>query len=99
MKQLLVDICLKFMSMDFVTKLVAKCIAKLLEIARQKGGNYWDIAKTSVKEIKTWCEIFDKVYEDDTLTEEEEIEIQDAIKNSNVTNAIIERLNKKSENE
>jgi hypothetical protein len=94
MKQLLVDICLKFMSMDFVTKLVAKCIAKLLELARQKGDAYWDTAKASIKEIKMWCEIFDSVYADDTLTEEEEIEIQDAIKNSNVTNAILERLNK-----
>jgi hypothetical protein len=92
MKKLIIDLLLNFASMDFIKKIIAKGIAKLLESARKCGGDHWDSAKVCVKEIKLWCEIFDKVYEDDTLTEEEEIEIQEAIEKSNITQKIKDKL-------
>ena len=69
-----------------------------MEYARKhsdKGG--WEKAKKSVHEVKKWVNLFDEVYEDDTLTEEEEKKIEDAIADCTTVASIYKLLlNKKA---
>ena len=80
MTKWLIKIGLKFLSYDALVGIVASAMAHILEYARKKATPAaWDNAKDAVKQIKNWSTLFDEVYEDDTLTDEEEKRIQDAI--------------------
>lgn len=71
---------LKFLSYDALVGVIASAMAYILEYARSKATPVaWDNAKGAVKQIRNWAALFDEVYEDDTLTDEEEKRIQDAI--------------------
>ena len=89
---------LKFVTYDTLVKVIATALAYVLEYARKhsdKGG--WEKAKKSVHEIKKWVNLFDEVYEDDTLTEEEEKKIEDAIADCTTVASIYKLLlNKKA---
>lgn len=52
----------------------------------------WEKAKKAVKEIKNWAALFDEVYEDDTLSPEEDKMIQEAIANCTATTTIYNLL-------
>ena len=89
---------LKFVTYDTLVKIIATALAYVLEYARKhasKGG--WEKAKKSVHEVKKWVNLFDEVYEDDTLTEEEEKKIEDAIADCTAVASIYKiLLNKKA---
>jgi len=89
---------LKFVTYDTLVKVIATALAYVLEYARKhsdKGG--WEKAKKSVREVKKWVNLFDEVYEDDTLTEEEEKQIEDAIADCTAVASIYKLLlNKKA---
>ena len=80
MKNILMNILVKFVSADAVAELIAKLIAKLLNYAAKKGGQHWDAAKTAMNKTAVWINLFNEVYEDDKLTSEEEAKIAEAIK-------------------
>lgn len=80
MKSILTSFVVKLLDVDTLCTLVAKAIACLLSYASKKGGKAWDIAKTSVVKINLWTSLFLQVYEDETLSEEDEKKIADAIK-------------------
>lgn len=71
----------KFITVEKVSALVARLIAKLLEYARNKGDAAWDTAKKVVQQIIKWCNLFLEIYEDDTLTPEEEAKLAEEIAN------------------
>lgn len=91
---------LKCIPQEFLVKLLTLGIARILEYARKRGGDYWDTAKCSISKIKRCCEIFEEVYEDDNLSEEDEKKIENAIRNSkfvdNIDTIIKENNNLKS---
>ena len=89
----IVKLGLKFVSYQALVDAIASGIAYILEYARKNSSNGgWEKAKESIKEIRHWLDLFDEVYEDDTLTEEEEKKIQDAIANCTVTSTIYNLL-------
>lgn len=94
MKNFFMNLLLKCLSLDTISSLVASCIARLLEYARGKSDEKWDIAKNVVNRINVWTKLFVEVYEDDQLTEEEEAKIAEAIRNSTAVEKIAEILNK-----
>lgn len=80
---------LKFLSYDALVELIAKAIAYILEYARKHASeNGWEKAKSAVKQIRNWTTLLDEVYEDDTLTEEEEQKIGEAIAGLTATESI-----------
>lgn len=80
MTKWLIKIGLKFLSYDALVGVIASAMAYILEYARSKATPVaWDNAKGAVKQIKNWATLFDEVYEDDTLNDEEKKRIQDAI--------------------
>ena len=89
---------LKFVTYDTLVKVIATALAYVLEYARKhsdKGG--WEKAKKSVHEVKKWVNLFDEVYEDDTLTEDEEKKIEAAIAECTTVESIYKLLlNKKA---
>lgn len=78
---LLERILLKFVTVDRVAAVVARLIVKLLEYARGKSDRHWGKAKAIVSTIGRLCSLFSQVYDDDTLTEDDEKAIADAISN------------------
>lgn len=89
---------LKFVTYDTLVKIIATALAYVLEYARKHSDNGgWEKAKKSVHEVKKWVNLFDEVYEDDTLTEEEEKKIEDAIADCTTVASIYKLLlNKKA---
>ena len=80
---------LKFLSYDTLVETIAKSLAYILEYARTKASeDAWEKAKTTIKQINNWTTLLNEVYEDDTLTPEEEKKIQDAIANMTATETI-----------
>lgn len=77
----IMSIALKFLTVDNLCSLAAKIIAALLSWASKKGGNAWDIAKTVITKINNWTSLFLQVYDDDTMDENEEMIVSEAIKN------------------
>ncbi len=80
LKSALASLVVKFLDVDTLCALVAKAIASLLLYASKKGGRAWDIAKDTVVKINLWTSLFLQVYEDDTLSQDDEEKIADAIK-------------------
>ena len=79
MKKLITKFLLKFITVDNIASIVAKLIAKLLEYARGKSDRHWDKAKNIISTIGRLCNLFVQVYDDDTLTTDDEEAIADAI--------------------
>jgi hypothetical protein len=71
----------KFITVEKVSAVVAKLTTKLLEYARNKGDAAWDTAKKVVQQIIKWCNLFLEIYDDDTLTPEEEAKLAEEIAN------------------
>ena len=90
---------LKFLSYDALVGLIAQAIAYILEYARthsSEGG--WIKAKNAVKRIKNWTVLLDEVYEDDTLTPEEEKRIGDEIADMTSVESIYTIITGKTKN-
>lgn len=81
MSSIVINIISKFLDVDTICRLIAKMIARLIEKASKKGGDSWDRTKSVISKTGKWCSLFTEVYEDDTLSAEEEHIIADAIKN------------------
>ena len=82
---------LKFLSYDALVEIIAKGLAYILEYARTKASpEAWEKAKEANRKVRAWTTLFDEVYEDDTLTPEEEKMIADAIANCTATESIYE---------
>lgn len=93
MTKWLIKLGMKFVSYKTLVETIACGIAYLLEYARENASKEgWDKAKNVVKEIKNWLTLFDQVYDDDNLSEEEEKLIQDAISNCTATESIYNLL-------
>ncbi len=84
-----------FCSVDTISSLFAKMIVKLMEYARNKGGNAWDVAKKVLQKVKVWIDLFLQVYDDDNLTEDEEKMIAEAIRNQTDIQKIVDILKEK----
>lgn len=95
MKNWLINLFFKSLTVDNISQIVARCIVWLLEYARNKGDKYWDTAKGVIRKINNWCSLFLEVYEDDELTEEDEAKIAEAIKNQTDVQTIANILQKK----
>jgi hypothetical protein len=72
---------LKFLTVDGLCQLAAKIISNLLCWASKRGGKSWDVAKTVITKINLWTSLFIQVYDDNTMTEDEEKIVAEAIKN------------------
>ena len=93
MTKWLIKLGMKFVSYKTLVETIACGIAYLLEYARENASKEgWDKAKNGVKEIKNWLTLFDQVYDDDNLSNEEEKLIQDAISNCTATESIYNLL-------
>ena len=93
MTKWLIKLGMKFVSYKTLVETIACGIAYLLESARENASKEgWDKAKNGVKEIKNWLTLFDQVYDDDNLSNEEEKLIQDAISNCTATESIYNLL-------
>lgn len=57
MTSVIMNIALKFLTVDGLCSLAAKIIANLLSWASKKGGNAWDIAKTVMTKINVFKNI------------------------------------------
>ena len=89
MMNTILKFALKFLSYDALVEIIAKSLAYILEYARTKASeDAWKMAKTAVKQVKNWTTLLDEVYEDDTLTPDEEEKIADAIANMTATESI-----------
>lgn len=88
MKDVIVGMLMKFVSIDLVSKTMALCVVKTLEYARKKGGKSWDESKKILANAENWIHLFNCVYDDNELTPEEEQKIQEAIKEMTVTKKI-----------
>lgn len=95
MTSVIMNIALKFLTVDGLCSLAAKIIANLLSWASKKGGNAWDIAKTVITKINLWTSLFIQVYEDDELSEDEERKIAKAIADQTPIEKIVEILKSK----
>ena len=84
---------LKFLSYDALVEIIAKGLAYILEYARTKASpEAWEKAKEANKKVRAWTTLFDEVYEDDTLTPDEEKQISEAISNCTTTESIYELI-------
>ena len=93
MTKWLIKLGMKFVSYKTRVETIACGISYLLEYARKNASKEgWDKAKNGVKEIKNWLTLFDQVYDDDNLSEEEEKLIQDAISKCTATESIYNLL-------
>jgi len=91
MQNLIINLLLKIITPEKIGQLVAKAIAKLLKHAKEKRGETWETSKKVIGQIRKWSNLFIQVYDDDTLTEEEEQIIADEIANM-TTASNIDRL-------
>ena len=79
----------KFISYDALVELIAKALACILEYARKNASQEaWEKAKEANKKVRAWTTLFEEVYEDDTLTPDEEKKIAEAIAGCTTTESI-----------
>lgn len=90
--KLIMAMCMKFLDVDALSGLIAKAIASILLYASKRGGKSWDIAKSSIVKINVWTSLFLQVYDDETLTEDEEKMIADEIKNETKIGKLVDVL-------
>lgn len=102
MKNLLISLFVKWLDVDALCTLMAKAVASILMYASKRGGKAWDVAKDVIAKTNLWTSLFMQVYEDETLTEDEEKTIAEAIKNETnvdkLINIIKENQNKEGTN-
>ena len=96
MTKFITTMLIKFLDVDALAGLIAKAIASILLFASKRGGKSWDIAKSSITKINIWTSLFLQVYDDETLTSDEEKMIADAIKKETDITKLVDIL--KSEN-
>ena len=94
MKRILISLIVKWLDVDMLCSLIAKAIAALLSYASKKGGKAWDATKEVIVKINMWTSLFMQVYEDETLTDDEEKIIADAIKNETNVEKLIDLVKK-----
>lgn len=94
MAKLITSILVKYLDADTLCSLVAKAISLLLSYASKKGGKAWDTSKDIITKINMWTSLFLQVYEDETLTEDEELLIAEAIKKETDIEELVEILKK-----
>ena len=93
MTKWIAKMALKFLSYDALVEIIAKGLAYILEDARTKASpEAWENAKEANRKVRAWTTLFDEVYEDDTLTPDEEKKISDAIANCTATESIYELI-------
>ena len=93
MTKWIAKMALKFLSYDALVEIIAKGLAYILEYARTKASQEaWEKAKEANRKVRAWTTLFDEVYEDDTLTPDEEKKISDAIANCTATESIYELI-------
>lgn len=93
MMKWLLKLGLKFVSYQTLVNTIASAIAYILEYARKEATpTAWENAKEAVRQIKNWASLLDEVYEDDTLTPDEEKKIQNAIADCTATTTIYNLL-------
>lgn len=97
MKSIIMSLAIKFLDLESICMLIAKCVATILSYASKKGGKAWDISKTIITKINLWTSLFVQVYDDETLTSEEEKMIADAIKNQTSIEKIIDIIKEKTD--
>ena len=73
--------------------MVARCIALILSYASKKGGKAWDVAKDVIVKINLWTSLFVQVYDDETLSPEEEKLVAEAIRDKTSINKVVDILN------
>lgn len=93
-KNIWTNLMTKLISVDTVCLLFAKMIAKLLQYASKKGGDKWDKSKEILKKTEVWIKLFNEVYDDDTMSQEEEELVAKAIKEQTSVDKIVEILKK-----
>ena len=95
LNNILLSILSRFITLENIAALVARLIARLMEYARKRGNPAWEKTKGIVSEVNRYTSLFMEVYEDDTLTDEEEKKIAQAIvqgSNANKISDILERF-------
>lgn len=95
MKNWIISLFFKSLTVDNISQIAARCIVWLLEYARNKGDKYWDTAKEVIRKINNWCSLFLEVYEDNELSEEDEVKIAEAISKETDVQSIAKILQKK----
>ena len=88
MKKFIVNLLLKLITPEAIGQFMASAIAKLLRNASKKGGKTWDTSKEVIKQVRKWTNLFNQVYDDENLTEEEEQIIADEIANMTSTGSV-----------
>jgi len=99
MTSILTTIALKFLTVDGLCTVAAKVIANLLAWASKKGGKAWDVAKVAITKINLWTSLFLQVYDDEELTQEEEAQIAEAIKNKTDIAKLVDIIKKPIEDQ
>ena len=85
-----------FLDVDTLCTLIAKAIACILAYASKKGGKAWDIAKEAIVKINIWTSLFIQVYDDETLSPEEEQLVANAIKKETDVAKLVDILKKET---
>lgn len=80
MKLAVISFLMKFLDLDSICTMLARCIAFVLSYASKRGGKSWDIAKDVIVKTNMWTSLFVQVYDDEKLSADEEKIIADAIK-------------------
>ena len=94
MASIIPKLLVKFLNVDTLCSLVARAIASILLYASKKGGKAWDISKSLITKINLWTSLFIQVYDDETLTADEEKAIADAIKHETDIGKLVDILKK-----
>lgn len=97
MKSMIMSFLMKFLDADALCSLIAKAIAAILSYASKKGGKAWDIAKTAITKVNLWTSLFLQVYEDETLSAEDEKLIAEAIKKETDVEKLVDIIKKNAD--
>lgn len=89
-----ISIILAFCDVETISKIIARCISILLKLASKRGGKTWDTAKKVISETEVWANLFNRVYEDDTMSQEEELLVADAIAKKTQVDKVVALLEK-----
>lgn len=96
MKSIMMSLFIKFLDLDSICMLIAKCVAIILSYASKKGGKAWDIAKAVITKINLWTSLFVQVYDDENMTEKEEKLVAEAIKKQTDISKVVDILKEKN---
>lgn len=80
MKLWIMSFLAKFLDLDSICTMLARLIALVLSYASRRGGKTWEIAKNIIVKTNKWTSLFLQVYDDETITPDEEKVIADAIR-------------------